>query len=192
MNSVWETTKIVNVVVSAKLDHEIDIKKVARRFQQVVYEPESFSGLIYRRINPTSTIVMFSSGRITSIGTKTEEAGRQCLHTTTFELEKLMRKKIGINKIKTVNVVAIGDFGQNVDLLKFAEFPKVQYIPEQFPGAIINLPVGKCLVFSTGKIISVGCKNEKDAKTNIQEIYYLLKQQGLLVDSVSLILKKMH
>jgi TATA-box binding protein (TBP) (component of TFIID and TFIIIB) len=35
---------------------------------------------------------------------------------------------------------------------------------------------GRCLVFSTGKIISVGCKSEKSAKSSILEVHRFLKK----------------
>lgn len=61
---------IVNVVASTFVKSTIDIEKLAMIPKQVNYEPEVFPGLIYRRQNPKATVIMFASGKITSVGTK--------------------------------------------------------------------------------------------------------------------------
>ena len=64
--------KIVNVVASTRIKGQIDLEKMVYLMSKVVYEPEIFSGLIYRKIDPKVTLVMFSSGKISSMGSKSE------------------------------------------------------------------------------------------------------------------------
>jgi len=53
---------------------------------------------------------------------------------------------------------------------------KVIYEPDQFPGAIIHLPlhenttVASILLFASGKLVCVGLKDPKDVQTAIEQL----------------------
>ena len=154
--------------------------KIARSLQHSIYEPDNFGGLVHRRINPKSTIILFSSGRITSVGTKTEKQGIESLHNTTFEIKKLLNRPIQIEQIKTVNMVATGTFGSKIDFKKLAKHNIIEYIPEQSPGAIIKLILGTVMIFGSGKIILMGCKNKKDLRSMFSDLFFLLKKNSII------------
>lgn len=180
---ISKTIKIVNVIVSGKLNSTINIEKLARTLPKTMYEPDVFAGLVYRRINPNSTIIMFSSGKITSIGTKSEEDGRKCIHATIFDIERNTDKKVEPKILETVNVVSVGDLNQKINLKKLSRLKQIEYNPEKFPGGIIILKTGKGLIFNSGKIVSVGCKNENESKKNIIRIHDLLKKFQCIIES---------
>lgn len=86
-----------------------------------------------------------------------------------------MAKKIDY---KIVNVVASADLKQELDLYGIAmEVENVEYEPEQFPGAILELKdVGtKLLLFKTGAIICTGARKEEDVKESMKKVYELIK-----------------
>jgi len=182
---------IVNVVVSTKLNQSIDIEKLARILPRSYYEPEIFSGMIYRRENPKSTIILFSTGTITSVGTKSEKLGRNCINATVFEINQKLKVSLKPRKLSTVNVVALYATTKKINLKKlkvkfndlnhrkeqFSRIKDIDYNPQYFPGATITLDSGKGLIFESGKILSVGSKNENNAKNIIYDVYALLKKQ---------------
>jgi len=178
MNSkTKKSIKIVNVVVSSKLDNKINIEKLARMLPHSIYEPEVFSGLIYRRINPKSTIIMFASGKITSIGTKTEKLGRNAIFSTTMDINNNLNISLKTGFISTVNVVATCSSNHEINLKKFVSNNiNVNYDPKKFSAAIITLKNGKSLLFKNGKIISVGTQSEKSAKSILEKVYKMVIQ----------------
>ncbi len=175
LNSLENNIKIVNVVVSTKLDNVMDLVKLARSLPRTIYEPEIFSGLVHRKKFPKSTIILFGSGTITSIGTINEEDGRNSIFSTIVDIEKIINKQVKPTTFSTVNVVAVMSLDETYDLNKFHLQSIIsKYDSKKFAGLILSLRNGKCLIFSTGKIISVGTKSEKMAKENIFEARKLL------------------
>lgn len=174
---ISDKIKIVNVVVSTKFNSKINIEKIAKTLPKSIYEPEIFSGLIHRRINPASTMIMFSSGRITSVGTKNEKDGKNNIWSTLFDIEKIMNVSIKPTKFSTVNVVAMLSLNETYNLEKFNKLSnKSKFDQKVFSGLIFTPKKGRCLIFSSGKILSVGCKSEKSAKNSILEAHQFLKK----------------
>ena len=66
------TVEIQNIVASGDLFGTIDLDNVAERLFRTMYEPEQFSGLVYRMTKPDAVLLVFASGKIVCTGTKTE------------------------------------------------------------------------------------------------------------------------
>jgi len=168
--------RIVNVVASTNVQGKIDIEKLAVALKQANYEPEVFGGLVYRRQNPKATLIMFASGKITSVGTKSENQARKAIRTTVQEMKEL-GGLIGSNKlnsINTENVVCTLELGSGIDLTKLTiMLPNSLYKPEQFPGLIYRPLGGKevVLIFTSGKLIVTGAKSELRARQLLKEVY---------------------
>jgi len=80
-------------------------------------------------------------------------------------LSKLEKKDYTI-----VNLVAVSNLGVNLDLFEIAvSIPKVEYEPEQFPGAIMRLAEPKMTItlFKNGKINCAGAQKESDIPKGI-------------------------
>lgn len=173
--------RIVNVIASTKFNSTLGIEKIASRLPYSIYEPEIFPGLVHRSQDPKATIIMFDSGKITSIGTSSEKMSRSSLNSICFELCRITKKTLKLGKISTENIVATVDVGSKIDLMKVSKkIPTARYRPGGFPGVIIPYKKEgmniKLLAFSTGKIISVGAKGENYAKLSILETYYKIKK----------------
>lgn len=65
-------TKIQNIVASSDLRGTIDLEIVAERLSKTMYEPEQFPGLIYLMSEPKAVFLVFATGKIVCLGTKTE------------------------------------------------------------------------------------------------------------------------
>ena len=71
---VLEEAKIVNIVASDDLRHEVNLDTLASNSDKAEYEPEIFPGVIYKNPsgdNPGATILVFNSGKIVCLGAKT-------------------------------------------------------------------------------------------------------------------------
>jgi len=65
-------TKIQNIVASSDLHGTIDLEIVAERLSKSMYEPEQFPGLIHIMYEPKAVFLVFASGKIVCLGTKTD------------------------------------------------------------------------------------------------------------------------
>ncbi len=65
--------QIQNIVASAQLNAEVNLEKAALLFENTMYEPEQFPGLIFRLQNPRVVLLIFSSGNMVCTGAKKEE-----------------------------------------------------------------------------------------------------------------------
>ncbi len=65
--------QIQNIVASAQLNAEVNLEKAALLFENTMYEPEQFPGLIFRLQNPRVVMLIFSSGNMVCTGAKKEE-----------------------------------------------------------------------------------------------------------------------
>ena len=82
--------------------------------------------------------------------------------------------------ISIENVVASATIEQELNLDEIQKkFPKVEYSPEQFPGAVFRLskPKTATLLFSTGKMVCTGSKSEKMAHDAVKEVVRQLREK---------------
>ena len=65
--------KIVNIVVSTSLEHDIPLEKMAATLSNTEYNPEQFPGLVIRIKDPKTSALIFSSGKVVCTGARTIE-----------------------------------------------------------------------------------------------------------------------
>ncbi|MDT7892439.1 MAG: TATA-box-binding protein [Thermoproteota archaeon] len=73
--------QIQNIVASAQLNAEVNLEKAAMLFENTMYEPEQFPGLIFRLQNPRVVMLIFSSGNMVCTGAKKEEDVKNAVET---------------------------------------------------------------------------------------------------------------
>lgn len=81
---------VENVVVSASLGRSVNVEKLASAMS-LSYEPERFPGATFKHKN--KTILVFSSGRIVCVGSKTLEEARQTIDEVKQMLEERLSSK---------------------------------------------------------------------------------------------------
>jgi transcription initiation factor TFIID TATA-box-binding protein len=174
--------QIVNIIASARIRGTIDILNLYEKLPDVSYDPEIFSGLIYRRLKQKPTIIMFASGKISSHGSKSVEQATKAIRDTLKEIEEIgcVDGSSEIEWIRIENMVGRADILKPIDLEKLYSTTLIGaiYEPEQFPGLICS-PLRnsvKCLVFSTGKIVIVGAKSEGQLKEAFDVVKELLSE----------------
>lgn len=175
--------KIVNIVVSTSLEHDIPLEKMAATLSNTEYNPEQFPGLVIRIKEPKTSALIFSSGKIVCTGARTIEKVQESIKKIIKSLEKINIKITVKPEIKIQNIVASGAVGMDLNLNELAtKLQNVEYEPEQFPGLVYKLPAAKSnpqatfLLFSNGKIVCTGTKSEEEVHLALDKLIENLKK----------------
>ncbi|MGC8849757.1 MAG: TATA-box-binding protein, partial [Candidatus Bathyarchaeia archaeon] len=165
--------KVENVVALAYLYQPLDLESIYRVVPGVEYNPERFPGLIYRLRRPRATVLVFSSGKMVCAGANSERKAKNAINKILSELKGrgivITRKP----EIVIQNIVATSNLGFEVDLEDLAQILEgTIYEPEQFPGLIYRMrePEIVALIFSSGKIVCAGAKEESQLKACITRL----------------------
>ena len=175
--------KIVNIVVSTSLEHDIPLEKMAATLSNTEYNPEQFPGLVIRIKEPKTSALIFSSGKVVCTGARTIEKVQESIKKIIKSLEKINIKIKVKPEIKIQNIVASGGVGMDLNLNELAtKLQNVEYEPEQFPGLVYKLPQTKSnpqatfLLFSNGKIVCTGTKSEEEVHMALDKLIENLKK----------------
>ena len=171
--------KIVNIVVSTSLEHDIPLEKMAATLSNTEYNPEQFPGLVIRIKDPKTSALIFSSGKVVCTGARTMEDVHEAIKKIIKSLEKIGIKIKIEPDIKIQNIVASGSVGMALNLNTLAmKLDNTEYEPEQFPGLVYKLPEDKAtfLLFSNGKIVCTGTKSEEEVLRVLEKLIKNLKK----------------
>ena len=174
----------VNVVATASLDQKVDLYELGK-LREFLHDPDIYRGMVAYHRSPSTqgTVSVFTSGKMIIVGAKSEEEASNGLeYVKDFLVERGVVKPT-ILKHKIQNIVAVADLKTNIDLEKIAERKKIIYEPEQFPGAIYRMedPHVVFLIFSTGKLVCVGARNEDDVYRAAENLLTMLQDTGVLI-----------
>ncbi len=171
--------KVVNIVVSSSLEHDIPLEKMAATLSNTEYNPEQFPGLVIRIKEPKTSALIFSSGKIVCTGARTMDNVRLAIKKIMKSLEKINVKITIEPEIKIQNIVASGSVGMALNLNTLAmKLENTEYEPEQFPGLVYKLPEANAtfLLFSNGKIVCTGTKSEEEVHKAVEKLVENLKK----------------
>jgi TATA-box binding protein (TBP) (component of TFIID and TFIIIB) len=168
--------KVVNIVATATLDSPVDLESLHNRFpHEIIYDQEIYGGraAYFKSEKMKGKVIIFKSGKMISVGTGSQENARQDLTLVARALECGLKSEPEIK-----NIVAIANLGFEVDLEKIRSLSKMKviYEPEQFPGAIIHLPLldknkeASILLFASGKLVCVGLKTLVNVHAAIEKL----------------------
>ena len=169
--------RVVNIVVSASLDHDIPLEKMAATLSNTEYNPEQFPGLVIRIKEPKTSALIFSSGKIVCTGARTLDEVRQSIRKIMKSLEKINVKIKAEPEIHVQNIVASGAVGMDLNLNFLAmKLDNTEYEPEQFPGLVYKMPEAKAtfLLFSNGKVVCTGTKSEEQLHVVLDKLHETL------------------
>ena len=169
--------KIVNIVVSTSLEHDIPLEKMAATLSNTEYNPEQFPGLVIRIKEPKTSALIFSSGKVVCTGARTIEKVEESIKKIIKSLAKINIKIKIKPEIKIQNIVASGSVNMDLNLNELAtQLQNVEYEPEQFPGLVYKLdktktnPKATFLLFSNGKIVCTGTKSEEEVHSALDKL----------------------
>jgi len=171
--------KVVNIVVSASLGHDIPLEKMAATLSNTEYNPEQFPGLVIRIKEPKTSALIFSSGKIVCTGARSMDKVVESVQKIIKSLEKIGIKIEKVPELKIQNIVASGSVGMDLNLNTLAmKLDNTEYEPEQFPGLVYKLAEAKAtfLLFSNGKVVCTGTKSEEAVHTALDKLIENLKK----------------
>jgi len=171
--------KVVNIVISTSLEHDIPLEKMAATLPNTEYNPEQFPGLVIRIKEPKTSALIFSSGKVVCTGARSLEKVHESIKKIIKSLEKINIKITIEPKIKIQNIVASGYIGMDLNLNTLTmKLGNTEYEPEQFPGLVYKLPKAKAtfLLFSNGKVVCTGTKSEEEVHEALDKLIENLKK----------------
>lgn len=172
--------KINNIVATAKMDitEKLDLIKISRKFYGAEYHPERFPGVIFRQDDPRATFLIFSTGKMVITGLEYAENAEKAVGKILKKMKKI-GIKTSILEITIQNIVASDNLHTLINLNKaILLMESVMYEPEVFPGLIYNMkdPRAVFLLFSTGKFVCTGVKEEKKLESAIVKLRKVLNE----------------
>jgi len=175
-------TAIINVVATAALNQRLDFNEL-RRFREILHDPDIYGGRVayFKSPNMSGKVSIFASGKMISVGTKSEkEAAHELEYVKDFLVKKGLIKPT-ILKHNIRNIVVMVNFGKSIDLEELGKNYKMIYEPEQFPGGIVRIKEpykATVLVFASGKAIITGLRSSNHIKAVMQKIVNIIKMHA--------------
>lgn len=178
---VKKEIKVVNIVVSTNLKHDIPLEKMAANLSNTEYNPEQFPGLVIRIKEPKTSALIFSSGNVVCTGARSMDKVEESIKKIIKSLEKINVKITIKPEIKIQNIVASGTVGMDLNLNTLAmKLKNTEYEPEQFPGLVYKLVDSDIkatfLLFSNGKVVCTGTKSETEVHKALDKLIANLKK----------------
>lgn len=65
--------EVQNIVASGSINMSLNLNILALELENTEYEPEQFPGLVYKLIEPNTTFLLFSNGKLVCTGTKNRQ-----------------------------------------------------------------------------------------------------------------------
>jgi transcription initiation factor TFIID TATA-box-binding protein len=175
---------VENVVASADVMQKMDLNDITRKFPDVEYHPDQFPGLVFRLKVPKTATLIFTSGKMVCTGSKSEAMARKAVKTVVQSLRKGGIKVKKDAEVTIQNMVASINLGGKIHLEQAARtLPRSMYEPEQFPGLIHRMvdPKTVILLFSSGKLVCTGAKQEADVYRSVNNLHSLLEEKELMI-----------
>jgi TATA-box binding protein (TBP) (component of TFIID and TFIIIB) len=173
---------IVNVVATASLNQTLDFYEL-RKFKEIFHDSQVYGGRVayFKTSSMEGRISLFPSGKMISVGTKSEEKAF-------FELEFAMRFLVEKGIIKEVklepkvqNLVVVADLRKIICIEKLAENKQSVYEPEQFPALILRVDKpykASFLIFTSGKAVITGLKSLDQIKPTLQTLEDIVNSEN--------------
>jgi transcription initiation factor TFIID TATA-box-binding protein len=180
-----DTIKIVNVVASTGIGHDIDLKQVTLKLEGADYDPKRFPGVVYRTKDPKTAALLFRSGKIVCTGGKGIGEAHKGIENVFQSLRDIGIDVKGTPEIKVQNIVASADLRSALNLNAIASglgLENIEYEPEQFPGLVYRVsdPKVVILLFGSGKLVITGGKKPEDMVNAVDHIVKELERLSLL------------
>lgn len=166
---------INNVVCSFNVKCHLNLREIATMGANVEYRKEN--GMVTMKIrNPKSTANIWSSGKVTSTGSTSEDDARKSARRVSRILQKL-GFKVRFSGYRVVNVLGTCTMPFSVKVVNFSQKNRdhCSYEPELHPGVHYRIPEIKASlkIFSTGSI-TVTAPSVENVQKSIEHIFPLV------------------
>lgn len=168
-----------NVVASANLNCVLDLKEIALHEPFAEYNPKKLKGLLMLTTEPEARVLLFASGKIVVVDTKSEEMSQLAAHKCADIIQKL-GYPAKLTDFHIQSLIGSYDVCFTINLkglaLSHAQFSS--YNPKRFKGLIYRMakPKIRLLVYKKGKIVVTGAKAREDMYQAFENIYPVLTE----------------
>ena len=174
---------IRNVVVSAALEHRVDLDMVASSLDHARYDPRRFPCVVVRPPDAGATVLVFASGRMVCAGAPSGERAGLAVRSVLDSMRGCGIVVGGEPDIRVRNVVATADLHGHIRIEEAAQsLPRSMYEPEMFPGVVHRIvdPRAVVLLFASGRLVCVGAGSVGEARRAIHAVHATLDGMGLM------------
>jgi transcription initiation factor TFIID TATA-box-binding protein len=183
------TYSIQNIVVKSSLNIEkdLDLTLLNAKLDNTQYSSSRFPGLFARFSHPRCVIIIFRNGKLILTGLKSSEYIDLSIERLILKLNKLFPGELKRDYINTevVNIVVTANLFKEINLDSAAiKLNNTIYEPEVFPGLVYNSynPMKSVfLIFSTGKVVLTGVRDENVIEPTLINLGRLLKKEDLFM-----------
>lgn len=193
-NEVEKMPQIYNIVSTVELDCKLNLKEIALQVDNVKYNPKRFPALSMQIEKPKATALIFDTGKMVCLGTKTEEESKNACRKFAKIIKKL-NYNVSLKNFKMQNIVGTFKLKYKLPLQKILNYinkkmkkPNINYEPQIFPGIIYHytlqnintddegekIPNIVFLMYSSGNIVITGAKKRNQIYDAFSQIYPLL------------------
>jgi transcription initiation factor TFIID TATA-box-binding protein len=181
------TYTIQNIVAKSCLNikEDLDLLLLSENLKNSQYDKDRFPGLFTRFSHPKSAIIIFRNGKLILTGLKSFSHVDLIIERLILRLNKIININLKKEVIDTqvVNIVVTADFAKVINLdAASIKLNNAIYEPEVFPGVSykVSTPVKAVfLLFSTGKVVLTGIRQEDDIEPALAKLGRLLKEEKL-------------
>lgn len=184
--------KINNIVSSAHLSCNINLKQIALQVHKTNYNPAKYSGLFMRIKEPKTTAVIFSNGKMICLGAKSEEDSYKACKIYAKIIKKC-NYPVVLKEFKIRNIFGTCNVNFKIPLLKLyilikkeLKNSKFAFEPDNFPGLIYHYLEDKnmheeksnivFLIFASGKVVITGAKKKIQMYDAFKNMFLLLNK----------------
>ncbi len=167
------------------IEKDLDLPLLATKLNNSKYDKNSFPGLFVRFKHPKCVIIIFRNGKLILTGLKSASNIDLVLKELILKLEKIETIETLKDQIKAeiVNIVVTANLFREINLdAAVIKLNNAIYEPEVFPGLVYHSssPVKSVfLIFSTGKIVLTGIREENVIEPVLVNLGRLLKEENL-------------
>ena len=178
---MYDGIEIVNVVGSGDFNRELDLQAVAADLDlpEAEYNTE-MNALLIRFVQNGPLVILYTSGKYIVRG---GSELKNLFKTNTQLLSALTELGISYEDpaFDVRNLVCVCDIGEEIDLNRLMieiGLENAEFEPEQFPGLVFHPTNYDCvaLIFSSGKIVITGLREESKIKDLYGELSNQIKQ----------------
>ena len=156
-----------NVVATANMQYQLDLKTIALKARNAEYNPKRFAAVIMRIREPKTTALIFSSGKMVVTGAKDESQARNAARKFTRIVQKI-DFPVKFTEFKIQNLVASVDVKFPIRLEGLAQ--------KHYQFSRMISPKVALLIFVSGKLVITGARTRDDIKKSFDKIYPVLQE----------------
>jgi len=172
-----------NLVATVDFATSIILRDITDYYPWAQFIPKKFAAVKYRLYPPRSTCLIFQTGKMVCVGTKTVESARFICHIMRKILSAL-NYETGFETFGIVNRVYSSNFKRKLDLMKLYKNPGLleegngqgcEYDPEAFPGMTYawENPSFTLMIFDSGAMNWTGIKHHQD----VLDVYKIMLER---------------